>query len=58
MPPDQRLERLDVLRIQIRQELKALHAEDHGSDRWETGLAQLEPLWRDLFALMAELELI
>ena len=58
MPPDQRLQRLDDLRIEIRQKLKALHAVDHGSDRWETGLAQLEPLWRDLFALLEELELI
>lgn len=46
MPPDQRLERLDDLRIQIRQELKALHAADHGNGRGETGLAHLELLWR------------
>lgn len=58
MPPDQRLDRLDDLRIQIRQELKALHAEDHGSVPWEIRLAHLEPLWRDLFSLLEELELI
>ena len=56
MGPDQRLVRVDELRLAVRQELAALHAEPHGSDRWEACLAQLERLWRDLFALLDELE--
>lgn len=56
MGPDQRLMRVDQLRTEVRQTLRVLRAEAHGSDRWETCLAQLEPLWRDLFVLLDELE--
>ncbi len=56
MGPDQRLVRVDVLRIEVRQGLVALNAETHGSERWEACLAQLELHWRDLFALLDELE--
>jgi len=56
MGPDQRQVRVDELRTEVRQGVVALNAEPHGTDRWEACLDQLELRWRDLFALLDELE--
>lgn len=57
MARDHRLQRVEDLRCRIRQGLAALRKETLGSEGWERCLAQLEVLWRDLFALLDELEL-
>lgn len=56
MHSDQRLERVEALRLRIRMGLMRLRAAQSQSREWEQLLAQLEPLWADLFCLLEELE--
>lgn len=56
MHTDQRLERVEALRLRIRMGLMQLKAAQFQSREWERSLAQLEPLWVDLFCLLEELE--
>lgn len=57
MLPDQRLQRIESLRLRIRVGLAHLRAAEWQSQEWERILAQLEPLWGDLFCLLEEMQL-
>lgn len=57
MLPDQRLQRVESLRLRIRVGLAHLRAAEWQSQEWERILAQLEPLWGDLFCLLEEMQL-
>lgn len=57
MLPDQRFQRVEILRGRIQEGLTLLRTTERHSREWQRVLAQLEVVWGDLFCLLEELGL-